>query len=156
MATTTQEKVSGNIFSRSFARIRTALKNRKKNPGWARVEEPETFLRDAQMVIYGVTITAFLVIFTWVAMIGSPIQWVAHFLYAMNSTLPFDQLYASFGVALIVLINVVVTVIFIMFANSNNDDIVEMISDLDANLQERIVEFENSVNTRLDEIKRNV
>jgi hypothetical protein len=152
MATTTQEKNSGNIFTR----IRAALKNKKKNPDWARVDEPETLLMGSQYAIFGVMITAFLVIIAWTAMIGDPIQWIAHFLFTLNSTLPFDQLLASFGGALIVLINMLVTVIFILFAPASNDDIVEMVSDLDANIQERIVEFESGVNERLDEIKRNV
>jgi low affinity Fe/Cu permease len=152
MATTTQEKVSGNFL----ARIRAALKNRKKNPDWARVDEPETLLKGSQFAIFGVMITAFLVIITWTVMIGDPVQWIAHFLFALHSPLPFNQLLASFGVAVIVLINMLVTVIFILFAPVNNDDIVEMISDLDANIQERIVELENGTNEKLDEIKRNV
>jgi hypothetical protein len=152
MTTTTQEKVSGNIFTR----IRTALKNRRKNPDWARVDEPETLLMGSQYAIFGVMITAFLIIITWTVMIGDPVQWVAHFLIALNSPLPFNQQLASFGAAVIVLINMLVTVIFILFAPASNDDVVEMISDLDANIQDRIVEFENGVNERLDEIKRNV
>jgi hypothetical protein len=148
---TIQEKLSGNIFTR----IREWKKNRKKNPDWARVEEPETILRDAQIVIYGIVITAFLVLAAWTVMIASPVQWIARFLSSLHSPLPFDQLYASFGISVIVLINVFVTVVWVMFGQASHDDIVEMISDMDSNTQERIVELENSVNEKLEAIHRN-
>lgn len=146
-----QKLISENIFSR----IKLALKNKKKNSDWARVDEPDTFLKSFEFAIYGLFITAFLMLLAWAFMINDPVHWIAQLLASTNTPAPFAERYASFGAALIFLVNLVVTIVFIMFANPDHSDIVEMISDLDSNFQERIVELDNKVSERLDEITRN-
>jgi len=143
MATTT------NIFKR----FTSTLKNKKKNPDWARVDEPDSIARPAVFAIFGVMIAAFSVLMAFAVMTTSPAHVVASFLVSLHSELSFTQLYAAFGGALIVMIDLVVTTIFMMFSPADNDDIVEMLSDLDANVQERIVELEQSFNEKLNEIK---
>jgi hypothetical protein len=135
-----------NLFKRLF----TVKKSAKKNPDWARVEEPETTLQSATIAVFGVTITAFLVILTYSMMMNSPIEMIAYFLASFDGE--FNELYASFAVAIIVLTNLFVTVMFMFFAPVSNDDIVEMISDLDSNTQERLVELEHNVTEHLNHI----
>jgi hypothetical protein len=53
----------------------------------------------------------------------------------------------------IVMVDLMVATIFMFFSTADNDDVIEMISDLDANFQERIVELENSFNEKLENIK---
>lgn len=131
------------IFKRIF-------NNKKKNPDWARVEEPDTFLQASLFGVIGVVITAFLVLLAYSLMMNSPIEMIAYYLASFDGE--FNELYASFGVAIIVLTNLFVTVLFMFFAPVSNDDIIEMIADLDANTQERFVELENNVTEHLNRI----
>lgn len=140
------------IKKNNLSKIFAALKNKKKNPDWARIEEPDVLLKNFEYVIYGVVITAFLVLLTWGVMSASPIIWIAQFLASLNSSLPFEQQLAAFGAAVIILINMLLTVIFMIFAPASNDDVVEMVSDLDGNIQDRIVELENTFNEQLNSI----
>lgn len=136
-------ETQNNILKRFFA-------GKKKNPDWARVEEPDTIIKPVTFAVFGVLITAFLVLLTYSMMMNSPIEMIAYFLASFDGE--FNELYASFGVALIVLTNLLVTVLFMFFAPADNDDLVEMISDMDANTQERLVELENSVTEHLNRI----
>ncbi len=136
-----------------FKRIAVSLKSKKKNPDWARVEEPDAIARPALFAIFGMVIIGFSVLTAFVVMTSSPAYVIASFLVSLNSDIPFPQLYAAFGAALIVMIDLVVMTIFLMFAPADNDDIIEMISDLDSNTQERLVELEQSVGMKVDELK---
>lgn len=135
-----------NLFKRLF----TAKKSAKKNPDWARVEEPDTILKPVTFAVFGVLITSFLVILTYSMMMNSPIEMIAYFLASFDGE--FNELYASFAVALIVLTNLLVTVLFMFFSPADNDDIVEMLRDLDANFQERMVEHEQNTSEHLNRI----
>jgi len=137
-----------------FKRIFNLRKAAKKNPDWARVEEPDTIARPAVFGIFGMLIAGFSVLAAILIMTTSPIEMIARFLASFNSTLAFPELYAAFGAALIALCDLVVATVFMMFAPADHDDIVEMISDLDANMQERIVELEASFNEKLSAIER--
>lgn len=137
-----------------FKRFAVSLKNKKKNPEWARVDEPDTIARPAVFAVFGMLIIAFTVLLAFIVMTTSPVHAVAAFLASLHSSLPFNQLYAAFGAALIVMIDLVVMTLFMLLSPADNDDLVEMISDLDANLQERIVELENSVNEKLEVIRQ--
>ncbi len=133
-----------------FKRLAVTFKSKKKNPDWARVDEPDSIARPAVFAIFGMLIIAFSVLMAFVVMTSSPVYVVASFLVSLHSTLPFTQLYATFGGALIVMIDLVVMTIFLMFSPADNDDLVEMISDMDANTQERFVELENTFNEKLN------
>ena len=136
-----------------FKRFAVSLKNKKKNPEWARVDEPDTIARPAVFAVFGMLIIAFTVLMAFIVMTTSPVHAVAAFLASLPSSLPFNQLYAAFGAALIVLIDLVVMTLFMLLSPADNDDLVEMISDLDANLQERIVELEHSFNEKLQTLR---
>src|SRR5689334_5733732 len=149
---TTAKNIPGNFFTR----IRASLKNRKKNPDWARVEEPDMIMRPVQFIIMSLILISFLMLFAIYLMNGNLVQWVAAFLFSLNSPLSFTELYAAFSAAIVFLICFPVMLLLILTMQPDNDDIVEMMSDLDANFQERIVELENNVNEKLDAIKRDV
>lgn len=134
-----------------FKRLITPRKN--KNPDWARVEEPDTIVKPVWLGIVGMVIAAFSMLAAWNVMTVSPIEWIATFLVSLNSEMPFDQLYAAFTSAVIVLVDLLVITIFMFFSTPDNDDVIEMISDLDSNIQERIVELENSFNEKLEAFK---
>lgn len=141
-----------NIFKRLFT------KSEKKNPDWARIEEPDTIIQPVQVGVIGVVITAFCMLFAYSVMTNSLMEWIASYLVQMQSNNPtatFTDLYAAFTAAIVFFAHLLVTVWFLFFMSASNDDIVEMISDLDSNTQERIVELDNTLNEKLDTIIRN-
>lgn len=127
-----------NFFKRLFA-----ARPRKKNPDWARVEEPDTIARPAMFAIFGVLITGFSMLAAFIVMTSDPIVLIAQFLASFGDD--FTSIYAAFGAALIALVNLFIVTLFMFMAPADNDDVVEMISDLDANTQERFVEMENTI-----------
>lgn len=136
-----------------FKRFITAMKTRKKNPDWARVEEPDQIARPAMYAIFGVLIAGFSMLTAFIiVMTNDPILLIAQFLSSFGSD--FASVYAAFGAAVIALCDLFVATLFMLLAPADNDDVVEMISDLDANVQERIVEMEQSFNEKLEAIKR--
>jgi hypothetical protein len=136
-----------NIFKRIFTR--------KKNPDWARINEPDEVAKPVVYGLFGVFIMAFSVLAAFNMLTVSPVHWVAYFLASFNSDLPFNYQLAAFGAALIVLIDLVVLTVFLMFAPADNSELADMISELDNNTQERLVELEHTFSEQLDEIKRN-
>lgn len=138
-----------NPLKRFFASVKT----RKKNPDWARVEEPDQIARPAMYAIFGVLITGFSMLTAFIVMTNDPIVLIAGFLSSFGSD--FASVYAAFGAALIALCDLFVATLFMLLAPADNDDVVEMISDLDANIQERIVELENNFNERIDRVEAN-
>lgn len=135
---------------------RFAKKDRKKNPDWSRIEEPDEIVKPMLIGIIGIVIAAFSMMTAWNVMTTSPTVWIATFLASLNSPLPFPQLYATFASAVIVMIDLFVTTIYIFFNVPGNEDVIEMISDLDSNIQERIVELENGLNQKIDAIKNDI
>jgi hypothetical protein len=138
-----------NIFKRIVANV----KAKRKNPDWARVEEPDTIARPAVYAVFGILIVGFSALAAFIVMTSSPLEAIALFLASFNSDLPFTELYAAFGAAVIVLVDLVVMTLFMLLAPADNDDLVEMISDLDANTQERFIELENTINEKLHSLK---
>lgn len=138
-----------NIFKRIFTR--------KKNPDWARINEPDEVTKPLVYALFGMVFMSFsaLVALNVLTMPMSPVHWVAYFLASFNSDLPFNYQLAAFGAALIVLIDLFVLTVFLMFAPADNSELADMISKLDDNTQERFVELEHTFIERLDEIKRN-
>jgi low affinity Fe/Cu permease len=154
MATTSKIN-SENIYNRLRAAMKNNLKKKKKNPDWARVEEPDMIVRPFTFIVVATILTAFLMLFTMNIMNGSLVYWAASFLTSLHSPLPFTQLYASFGVAIVFFACFVFILLVSIQMQPDNDDIVEMISDLDANIQERIVELDNKIDEKFDAITRN-
>jgi hypothetical protein len=125
---------------------------KKKNADWARIEEPESLLR-------GIFLSALVIVlnglFATLAanLLSSPDDAMMRFatwlkIYGND----FNTAYASFSIALLSLINMLLLVIFLVFGHSDEDDVVEMISDLDAAINERLAEVEHTINERLDDI----
>lgn len=139
MATTT------NFFKRFLAK-----KNGKKNPDWARVEEPDRF-DNLYLAIIGTVLTGFLMLLAYLVMSNNMIDLIAQYLASFNTTLTFNERLTIFGMGLIMFINLSITLLFLA-APVSNDDIVEMISDLDSNTQERLVELEHNVTEHLNHI----
>lgn len=136
-----------------FKRIVTNMKAKKKNPDWGRVEEPDTIARPAVYAVFGILIVGFSALAAFIVMTSSPLESIALFLASFNSELSFTELYAAFGAAVIVLVDLVVMTLFMLLAPADNDDLVEMIGDLDDNTQERFVELEHNMNEKLHELK---
>jgi hypothetical protein len=140
----------------TLSRLRTIIKARKKNPNWARVDEPDNILPSFTIMIFGLIMSAFSMMLVYLFMTGQIETWIANFLAAQKTSLAFDELYAVFTAALVFLIDLLILFALALFRVPDGDDIVEMISDLDENLQERIVELENTVSQKLDRIEREV
>lgn len=137
---------SANFFKRIFTRTSS-----RKNPDWARVEEPDRF--DVLVLsLIGIVFTGFLVLLAQFALTNDLIELTARYLASFDNGMTFSERLAAFGAGLIVFINLFITVVFVVFAQVGNDDIVEMISDMDANTQERIVELENTMSEWLQKI----
>lgn len=143
-----------NLFKNFLVRVKKN-QSKKKNQDWARVEEPDTIIKPMMYLLVAIVIAGFSMLAAFQLMTKSPIEMIAYFLVSLHSDLPFEQLYAAFGSALIAMIDLTVMSLFLFLPSLENDDVIEMISDLDANIQERIVEFESSINERLDAITRN-
>jgi hypothetical protein len=137
-------------------RIRSFLikanRNVKKNKDWARIEEPDNFLKNVFITIIVMVLTG---LFGSLALniLASPDEAMLRFVQFLRSYgSDFNTVYASFSVALLAMINVLLLVIFIVFGHSDEDDVVEMLSDFDAAINERIAEVEHTINERLDDI----
>jgi hypothetical protein len=135
-----------NFFKRLIAR-----KDAKKNPDWARVEEPDRFDM-VTLSLIGIIITAFLILLAQIVLTNNMVEVTAYYLASFDTAMTFNERLAALGVGLITFINLFITMIFVLFAPVSNDDIVEMISDMDANTQERFVELENNVTEHLNRI----
>ena len=125
---------------------------KKKNADWARIEEPDSLLRGIFLSVVVLLLTGF---FSALAMnlLISPDDALMRFaswlkIYGND----FNAAYASFSIALISLINMLLLVVFLVFGHSDEDDVVEMLSDLDAAINERLAEVEHTINERLDDI----
>lgn len=121
---------------------------------WARVEEPDTLVRGVEVSVYGLILTAALAVLAWYILSERVVTDVATFLVSFNVP-NFAQIYSAFGVALVILTNMLVTLIIVLFGTADNADVIEMISDLDSNTQERLTEINNQISERLDRIERN-
>jgi predicted PurR-regulated permease PerM len=143
-------------LSQSFrnSKFATWLKTRKKNPDWARVDEPDNILPSFTIMIFGLILAVIWAMVAYAFMTGQIESAIAHILAAQKTDLTFDQLYAAFTSVVILLISIFVLFALSLFRVADNDDIVEMISDLDENVQERIVELESNVTERLERIER--
>jgi hypothetical protein len=136
------------------SRFKSFIANRKqnKNPDWARIEEPENFLKNTFLTVIVLVLTG---LFGALAanILASPDEAMLRFVQFLRGYgTDFDKVYASFSVALIAMINLLLLVIFIVFGHSDEDDVVEMLSDFDAAINERIAEVEHTITERLDDI----
>lgn len=137
------------------SRVISFLKRRKKNPDWARVDEPDNILPSFMIMIFGFIVSVLSMMAAYSFMTGALENWIASFLAAQTTDLPFNQLYAAFTAVLVLLIDFLILFALSVFRVADHDDIVEMVSDLDENIQERIVELENTLTERLDRIIQN-
>lgn len=129
--------------------LRAKLKGRKKNPDWSRVDEPDNILPSFMMFIVGFFVTIALAMFAYAFMNDSLAVWIGTFLALQHSALPFVDQLAAFTAIVIVLLNVIIITAFAILRPADGDDLVEMISDLDENINERIAEFEHTVDERI-------
>jgi predicted PurR-regulated permease PerM len=136
-----------------FAEFKHHMRSRKKDPTWSRVDEPDNIIPSFMILIFGMVMSAFSMMFVYAFMTGAIETWIAQFLAAQHSTQSFNELYAAFTASLVFLIDFVILFAISLFRVADGDDIVEMISDLDANTQERIVELEQTIDARLLKIE---
>lgn len=125
---------------------------KKKNADWARIEEPDTLLRGVFLSVAVLVITG---LFSALAMnfLVSPDDALIRFaLFLKGYGNNFSTTYANFSIALITLINLTLLVIFIVLGHSDEDDVIEMISDLDAAFNERLSEMEHVIVNRIDDL----
>lgn len=141
-----------------FVRLRAALnKKREHRKEWARVEEPDQFLQNVFRTILTLVMTGLVgvMIYNVFSLPGGILAWIAAILVETADGAPFEQVYAAFGLAVLALCYLLVLVLHIMLGHADNDDVIEMTGDMDANTQERLAELEHSITERLDRIERN-
>jgi len=147
------------MFNTFVSRIRTAIAKRQARSKrlWARVEEPDQIIRPFWFGLFTLVFTALasMMIYNLFTVDGGPVTWIASLLATTANGSQYSQVYAAFGIALISLINLTIYSVYAFFAHADEDDVIEMISDLDANIQERLTEIENGITTRLDKIDSN-
>lgn len=141
-------------FVKFLVNMRAKLKGRKKNPDWARVDEPDNILPSMMMFVVGFFVTVGMAMLAYVIMNESLAVWIGTFIALQHSALPFADQLAAFTAVVIVLLNVVIITAFAILRPADGDDIVEMLSDLDENTQERIVELEHTVDERIARIEQ--
>lgn len=135
-----------------LSRFKTFLKTRKKNPDWARVDEPDNILPSFMIMVIGLALSVASAFFAYAFMTGQIETALAKILIQMNGD--YEQNYATLTAVLIVFIQLVIAFGTSLFRVPDGDDLVEMISDLDENHQERLVELENKIDERLGKIER--
>ncbi len=140
-------------FKRRFAflvkRVKARNARRKKNPDWSRVEEPDNILPSFMYYIVGVPLTGVLMMIAYSIMNGSLAVWIGTYLATLQGNLSFDDRLAGFTAVIILLINLVVIFAYSLNRVPDGDDIVEMISDHDENINERIAELERTMDDRM-------
>jgi uncharacterized membrane protein len=125
---------------------------RKKNPDWSRIEEPENFLKNVFLTVITLIITGVLGTLA-INILSSPDDALVRFAnFLHNYGDDFNKVYAAFSVALMAMVNLLVLIIFIMFGHSDEDDVVEMLSDFDAAFNERLAETEHILGEKLDDL----
>lgn len=140
-------------FTQSLTRIGSLIKGRKKNPDWSRVDEPDNILPSFNMFIVGFIVNVFLMMLAYVIMNDTLAVWIGTFLAMQHLPYPFEDQLAAFTAVVILFFNLIVIMFASITREPGGDDVVEMISDLDANTQERIVELEHTIDERLRRIE---
>lgn len=143
----------------SIARFRLALKRHKKNPDWARIQEPDTFIPPFVLLIFTLVITASAGMINYAfAEPGTLERMIAAYLapFIAVGDQSFAQVYAVFTFATLAIIESLVFTFIAILQPPDNDDLAEMIRDLDDNTQERIVELEHTMDERLSHIENEV
>lgn len=144
-------------FARTLTRFR-ALLRLKKTKADDNIErhEPDRILPAAVDFIFGMVMTAFLMMFTYAFMNGSMAVWIGTYLAEQNSAFGFEDRFAAFTAASIALVNLIVITGVALTRVPNNEDVVETIGDLGDEINERFVELENRVDEKLSRIESEV
>lgn len=105
--------------------------------------------------IFGLVFTAFMVIFAWIviAPLDQIANAIARFLVAVNhNNVSFDVLLKAFGVALIVLINMTLTIFFVAVDEPVTTDVLDTLEEMDDRLMDRLAEVSHTSTEKLDQI----
>lgn len=135
-------------------RLLTLFRLRRKRRADDDIErpEPDRFLGVFQDFIFGIVITAFLMMFAYLLMNGSMAEWIGNFLAHQDNSFTFDERFAAFTAVLILLVNMVVIFGVALTRVPDNEDVVDAIGDQSDELNERFAELENRVDARLEHI----
>lgn len=144
-------------LTRSLTRFR-ALLRLKKTKADDNIErhEPDRIIPATVDFIFGMVMTAFLMMFTYVLMNGSLAMWIGTFLAHQDNAFGFEDRFAAFTAACIALVNLIVITGVALTRVPNNEDIVETLGDLGDEINERFAEFENRVDEKLTRIESEV
>lgn len=139
---------------RLFSRLRAALRLRKaKADNDIERPEPDRIIPAVQDIVFGVVITAFLMMISYSIMNGSMAEWIGTFLAHQDSAYGFEERFAAFTAACVALVSMVVIFGVSLSREPGGDDIVDAIGDLADETNERFAEFEDRVNTQLDQMR---
>lgn len=120
----------------------------KKNPDWARVDEPDFILPSMMYYVVGIPLIVTLAMLSYAIINGSLAGIIAALIAPLNGSL--TERMGVFAAGTITMIGVMVTLFMSITHKPDGDDLVEMISDLDENIQEHLAEVEENVNKRID------
>lgn len=125
-------------------------KSAEKNPDWARVDEPDFILPSLMYYVIGIPLISALAVFAYVTLNGSLADTLARLLMPLAGS--FEERLALLAAGIVIMIGLMVTLFVSITHKPDGDDLVEMISDLDENIQEHLAEVEENVNKRIDDL----
>lgn len=134
----------------SLVRALRIQRSKAKNPDWARVDEPDFILPSLMYYVIGIPLISVLAMFTYVSLNGSLADSIAPLLLPLSG--PFEERLALFAAGVVIMLGVMVTLFVSITHKPDGDDLVEMMSDLDENIQEHLAEVEENVNKRIDSL----
>lgn len=139
--------------------FQTATKTkRRKNPDWSRISEPDTFIQPFTLLIYEllITVTAGMINYTF-ATPGSLETAIARFLVPyIKPGQSFWQTYAVFTFALVALIEMIAFTFIASIGEPDHHDLAGMILSLDESTQSHISDLDETTNSQLDQISKDI
>lgn len=140
-----------------FTRLRLAVRKRRRAAD-DNIErhEPDRIIPVFMDFLFGIVITAMLAMLAYSFMNGSMANWIANFLAAQDNAFTFEERFAAFTAILIVLTNMVIIFGIALTRVPDNEDVIETISDLGEEIDERFAEFENRTANEIDQVRKMV
>lgn len=135
-------------------RIKSMLNRRVNNRDndYTRMDEPDVMIRGAEITLVGILLTALVIVIVNAIYTGALTEMIATLLVGIADGKSFGEIYPSFIIANVILVNLMVTVFYITWRTPDVGDVIESIGDHDSTVHEHLLEIEH----KLDEIERNV
>lgn len=133
-----------------IARALRIKRSKARNPDWARVDEPDFILPSLMYYVIGVPLIPVLAMLAYAVLNGSLADSIAPLLLPLAG--PFEERLALFAAGVVIMLGVMVTLFVSITHKPDGDDLVEMLSDHDENILERLAEVEETINKRIDSL----